>query len=120
MALWLGLPSNPEPTFPIHSEDGWVQGNLGALVYGLHAPRSRRVLLRHGWTLALLWSRGSHGCRLMSLKPLTLGNEGTLSLALTSGPRSLAPLEPMKLFFLFFHAIYVTMSREWPIAPHAH
>jgi hypothetical protein len=48
-----------EPSFRLYPKKGRVQGGLGAMEYGLHAPRSRRVLLWHGWTSALLWSQGS-------------------------------------------------------------
>jgi hypothetical protein len=84
--------------------------------------------------LGVVGEKESRGRHLMSLRPLTLdhqglsaepcqgflGSEGTPSQALASRPRSPAPLEPVKLFFMFSHTIYATLSREWPIAPHAH
>jgi hypothetical protein len=37
----------------LYIEVGWVYGDLGSLVYGLHVPESRRALLQRRWTLML-------------------------------------------------------------------
>ena len=39
-------PSMVQP-YPLYNEIGQVYGGLGELVYGLHAPESRKALQRH-------------------------------------------------------------------------
>jgi hypothetical protein len=42
--ICLGSSSPKVRPYPLYTEIGWVHDGLGRSVYGLHAPKSRRVL----------------------------------------------------------------------------
>ena len=45
ICLGLSSPSKVQP-YPLYTEIGWVHSGLGGCVYGLQAPKSKRVLKR--------------------------------------------------------------------------
>jgi hypothetical protein len=70
----IGIPPPPRSDYPLYNEIGQVHGSLGELVYGLHAPESRRILQR---------CAVDHGGVMEPKKPYASSNYSVLTLCVS-------------------------------------